>query len=804
MKISLISFVLATFLIFAGYTCFAADTVEEPKAIETTSQALSLIEIYNLTNALPKELIDLRSKIGDQVDAAKISEEIANLKIRVEELEWETTMAITDSNISSYELTSLDQKLIKIQIRSARLNKPITANVLALQSLSEEWQAREDNLEQYIIQIGTPSSLTGSLPPSESLTGIIQEANKLIGERVGLIYLAGKEIGQIQARIYILTDQINDLVRYLNAIGFQKTSPSLLSAKFYSRFNRTLLEQAGENARLSATYLKNYLKKNWVGVLTFLTSIALVVFLTRSSRPLVNKSHSWYLFTENLLATGIFIVSAIFVFVEALSVNMSLPLSLIILLEVLLILSAVFLGRHVFVSAPQYITISFFLSFSLAVVMVLSAMKLPQPLVHLFVLGSSLFCLIYFFSLFVKKKAKYSKRGMIILKLFLFVFPFVIFLTGVAGYEQDAVSIFNRVLSLIAITLIIWLIFRILCSLLELILLNIPVRIIRINAPHIVAELAPVIFLAHAVFWFLLTLSYLSVFPTLGSALTAIVSMEFSLFSHTVTPEEILLVIFTLYAILLTSRGVNAFLIQDVMPRYRVERGVQESITRLVQYGILSIGLLILMKLVGFEFGDIAIIGGALGVGIGFGLKEIVNNFVSGLILLFERPVKVGDIIEVDQEMGEVTALGLRATTVKTFDSAEIVIPNAQLITLPVTNWTLGEKKVRIKVPVGVAYGTDLEAVLKILLSCAEANPIVLTQPPARALFLAFGNSSLDFELRVWISDFTDRRTVLSELNQDIDNEFHLAGIEIPFPQSDLHLRSIDKEAATILQQSSR
>jgi potassium efflux system protein len=183
-------------------------------------------------------------------------------------------------------------------------------------------------------------------------------------------------------------------------------------------------------------------------------------------------------------------------------------------------------------------------------------------------------------------------------------------------------------------------------------------------------------------------------------------------------------------------------------------------------------------------------------------LKEIVNNFVSGLILLFERPVKVGDVTVVDQDMGEVTALGLRATTVQTFDNAEIVIPNAQLITLPVTNWTLGEKKVRVKVPVGVAYGTELEAVLKILLSVAENNPIVLTQPPARALFLAFGNSSLDFELRVWISDFKDRRTVLSELNQDIDNEFQLAGIEIPFPQSDLHLRTIDKEVATILQQT--
>jgi len=145
---------------------------------------------------------------------------------------------------------------------------------------------------------------------------------------------------------------------------------------------------------------------------------------------------------------------------------------------------------------------------------------------------------------------------------------------------------------------------------------------------------------------------------------------------------------------------------------------------------------------------------------------------------------------------------GLRATTVQTFDNAEIVIPNAELITSSVTNWTLAEKRVRLKIPVGVAYGTDISNVLKILLSCADSNPTVLTQPPPKALFLAFGDSSLDFELRAWISDFNDSLMVRSELNQDIENEFQMAGIEIPFPQTDLHLRSIDTEAIRTFQQA--
>jgi small-conductance mechanosensitive channel len=207
---------------------------------------------------------------------------------------------------------------------------------------------------------------------------------------------------------------------------------------------------------------------------------------------------------------------------------------------------------------------------------------------------------------------------------------------------------------------------------------------------------------------------------------------------------------------------------------------------------ILVIGFLVLLRVLGLELNKLVIVGGALGVGIGFGLQAIVNNFASGLILLFERPLKVGDMIQVGTEMGEVKKLGLRATVVRTFDNADIVIPNSDLITGQVTNWTLADRHIRVKIPVGVAYGSDIAQVLSLLLSCAENNPMVLNHPKAKALFLAFGASSLDFELRVWISEFSDRRQALSELNQDIESEFSSAGIEIPFPQTDLHLRSVD------------
>jgi potassium efflux system protein len=169
-------------------------------------------------------------------------------------------------------------------------------------------------------------------------------------------------------------------------------------------------------------------------------------------------------------------------------------------------------------------------------------------------------------------------------------------------------------------------------------------------------------------------------------------------------------------------------------------------------------------------------------------LQAIDNNFASGIILLFERPIKVGDIIQVNNIPCQVKKIGLRATIVESRDDAEIVIPNSDLITTQVTNWTLSVRRMRLKLPVGVAYGSDIAQVMELLMACAQENKTVLKYPKTQVLFLNFEESSLDFELRVRINDFSDRRLVQSELNQAIDRKFRSAQIEIPFPQRDLHL----------------
>jgi small-conductance mechanosensitive channel len=221
--------------------------------------------------------------------------------------------------------------------------------------------------------------------------------------------------------------------------------------------------------------------------------------------------------------------------------------------------------------------------------------------------------------------------------------------------------------------------------------------------------------------------------------------------------------------------------------------GVSLSVSRLLHYALVSVGCVLALVVLGVDLTTMTLLVSALGVGIGFGLQTIVNNFVCGLILLLERPLRVGDTIEISGQPAKITKIGLRSTTVRTPDQADMIVPNSDLITNRVTNWTLTDRQARSVIPVGVAYGSDIALVMQTLQACALAHPGVLHSPEPQVLFRRFGDSSLDFELRAWVADVDSRLQVASDLHQDIDRRFRQAGIEIPFPQRDLHVRSVEQ-----------
>jgi len=253
-----------------------------------------------------------------------------------------------------------------------------------------------------------------------------------------------------------------------------------------------------------------------------------------------------------------------------------------------------------------------------------------------------------------------------------------------------------------------------------------------------------------------------------------------------------LLYLLVLIALLVYITGkLKAWMVDRLLVRTRIDIGVRQAVGSIFRYVIVAIGFMIILQTAGINLSALTVLAGALGIGVGFGLQNITNNFVSGLIILFERPIKVGDRIDVGNVTGDVVKISPRATTIVTNDNIAVIVPNSEFISSQVINWSYTNRDVRLNFPVGVAYQSDPELVRKALLEVAADHPGVLKERNADVLLQEFGDSSLNFILRVWTRNYATTPGVLrSELNYAICKKFKEHGIEIPFPQRDLHVRS--------------
>ena len=250
-----------------------------------------------------------------------------------------------------------------------------------------------------------------------------------------------------------------------------------------------------------------------------------------------------------------------------------------------------------------------------------------------------------------------------------------------------------------------------------------------------------------------------------------------------------LLIILVLFFILLAAiRLITNLLRTRVLQATGINRGSQEVILVITKYGLIFIGTIILLQASGLNLSSLTIIGSVLGVGIGLGLQDIARNFASGLVLLFERSVQVGDFIQVGQHIGTVERVGARSIILKTLDSISIIVPNSRLLAEEVINWTHTSSSARLHIPVGVAYGSNVPAVKNALLKAAQEHPEILRYPQTQVFFTGFGDSSLNFELLVWTSDPSRQAIITSDLYFRIEEILREEKIEIPFPQRDLHL----------------
>ncbi len=692
-----------------------------------------------------------------------------------------------------------DQKLIEIatlkRVIENKKNllrsviKPLRGEIQKFDRWYKEWQA-----EKKLWDAWRPSLLEGW--EIEPLRLAFAKAGKTIDTALLLIQRHLEAILEFQSKGVVTLGQLNTLDLNLNhlVLGAQKGNLFHQSSPIFSV--GYLSQYTGELWTTTLAGLKLINRSNnfifathaWPLLLQIL-SFLLVLSIIFRHRVALRKSKRWKILAEAPVSTGFFIVILI----------TSLFLSYLPDRETLGAIYLIFGGIACVRILAKVIDPSWKRQALYGVMTVFSintifmTINLPQPLFRLYIFLAALLGL-YFFPRWYRDCS--SRKDAVVYLWLLrgaFACTIIIILAEIFGKFGLSSYIFRSTVESTAVTFPYLLLIYMIDGGLHWVFFSSPVwniKLLRSDAESLVQRVG-FLFIA-AICGFAVLPAFLvawGVYDNVLSATTTLLSYGFFIGTQWISVGTIVAAIFAFYSALLTSRILPKIILDETITGHKIQRGVQNSIGKLIRYSIIFIGFLLAFMALGFDFTKLTIIMGALGVGIGFGLQGIVNNFVSGLILLFERPLREGDTIELDGQSARIKKIGLRATVVETFSQADVIIPNADLINNRVTNWTLADRQVRLSVPIGVAYGSDVSMVVETLLACAKRQETVAKTPAPHVLFTNFGESSLDFELRVWIPDADTRLKVKSDLYHDIEQAFRETDIEIPFPQMDLHFR---------------
>ncbi|MGN6732440.1 MAG: mechanosensitive ion channel family protein, partial [Candidatus Binatia bacterium] len=324
-----------------------------------------------------------------------------------------------------------------------------------------------------------------------------------------------------------------------------------------------------------------------------------------------------------------------------------------------------------------------------------------------------------------------------------------------------------------------------------------PLRLLRVVEHHgelLQERIYRVLIWIAVLGWLTRYLAYVGLLDPAWSLLQGVLGTRLERGTLSISVSNVIEFVLTVWLAYLLSAFIRFVLQEDFYPRMNIAPGISYAMSSLLNYIVLALGFVLALGAVGVDFSKVTLLAGAFGVGIGFGLQSVVNNFVSGLILLFERPVHVGDAVQIGDLQGRVRRIGIRASVVRTLQGAEIIVPNAQLISEQVTNWTLSDQLRRVDLPVGVNYGAAPKKVIELLESVARAHPDVLKDPAPRCLFMSYGDSGINFELRVW-ADYINGQQVKSDLTVAIYDAVYAAGMSFPFPQREIRMLSDNCDA---------
>lgn len=768
--------------------------VEKHSAAEpsASSPLPELADIIPLAGDLTGRLALLENDLQQMPDASPTEKEYEALKAEVDDVAARLLKVKASGDQSWTRFASLSQKLQNAQALAIKIGNPLARNINHLAQWKREWldeKKRWTDWESRLLAENESPQLKAAFNTAGETIGT---ALNLVMQKLETMLLLQSRENTVRTRMAVLDAEINDLSSSGRRDCLITASPLMYSQDYFSQFRSILWQRVLENMRtLSLPDRRYVVQHGWTLIAQVLLFLA-VIFSIHRNREVLRASERWRFLAARPLATGFFVVILTqLLFPE----YQQTPITFRLLAGIIGGISfARILRCLVEESWKRQATLGMIVLYILSLIM--SAISLPLPLYRLYIFLVSLLAL-YFLVRWAGESVRRSDPAWYARVLHLgYILLGVIIFAQLQGKAGLAAYLFNSTLTSLAIILAFSLFIYMIRGGIYWLFFSSPVwNIKQLRSDALLLSRRFGYLVEALIVGFVLLpilLKLWGVYASVPEATNDLLALGFNLGSVRISIGLVLTATGTLYGSLLLSWILPKIIMDEKFAGANLERGVRISVNRLIQYFIIFVGFLLTISILGLDLTKLTIILSALGVGIGFGLQGLVNNLFSGLVLLFEQPVRVGDSIEFGGKWTVIKSIGLRSTIVQTFDKADLIIPNSDLISKEVTNWTLSNRQIRTSIPVGVAYGSDVPKVMKTLLSSASDNDNVVKSPPPQVLFLRFGESTLDFELRFWITDANDRLLITSDLNQEIDRRFREAGIEIAFPQRDLHLRSID------------
>jgi potassium efflux system protein len=707
----------------------------------------------------------------------------------------ESTAATQQKEEPLPSLAELKSAFREIANNAGDIIDSVTGSIHRVEDWRAEWLGQYEKWEKWQNVLLKSVSINAVEATFARARDIIAKALDLISMNLEPLLVAQQKAENLRYQIYNLTVAVDAQILAVRGDVLQKTSPIIFTKNYFWNLRRAWLYELGRSLSISWPTKQFFIDEAWVIMLQIIVSLLIAIGIIRHRRQ-SEETQKWQFVARRPYATGFTFAIPIF---SGFYGPMPAVWGLLLWLVAGTALSRLASGITAEVWQRRLVYgLAGFAIFN----QLLTVIGLPSPFMRLYVLLVSASGLLFFgwrsFKT-ARDTAPVYYRWLIRIAPLVFL---VVLVAEIIGQTVFAWQLLDASSRTILFLLMGWMLVTLIRGGLEVAAQSPLVQKVPFLARNTAVISRRTMRLIALLIWGSIFANILvdwRIYNLPSDAVQGFLSLGFTVGEQKLSIGLVLTALAFLYGAFLVSWAVQAILMEDVFARRGLDPGARMSIGRLIHYGLVLVGFVLALFALGFDLKNITILGGALGVGIGFGLQTIVNNFVCGLIMLFERPVKVGDTIELSGQMGIIKKVGLRSTVVQTYDNSEIVVPNSDLITNQVTNWTLAERLSRIRIPVGVAYGSDVPLVMETILACAADNQTVLKNPAPKVLFVNFGDSSLDFELRVWVADFDTRLQVVSELHQEIDRRFRELNIEIPFPQTDLHVRSIDEPAAATL-----